>query len=269
MLRVNNIFEIKNALSVIEDNGVEWHTNFLERDEEVNGWIKKRQLYMMAIDRCVFLYRNRTDCSRLYFTCSDVADLVYGLQEIVNGSKEKIIIKILQNNSTSSIVKEKILEAGFRYYTSLKRVVRMNSGINKSHKEGVYACLSDQARIKEIIRGNFDKLLDQWPDDDEILKAIEEKRILVARNSETNDVIAMQSFQRIGKTLYGRYLASLQECRGKMAYGPILWRQCIKQNSDVKRIIGWIDERNELAIRVNKAMGFTFDGVSEEVFIFG
>lgn len=268
MAIVKDISEIKEALSLVEDSGEEWHTNLLEADDELDSWIRKEQLHIFSTEGCVFLYRKRYGCRRLYFACSNVSKLKAGLRTVLTKGDGKVIIKILTRKSMQSVVEEEILQAGFRYYTSLNRVVKINSATEKKCRQGDFACEDDMPRIREIINNNFDNLLDQWPDDDEIIKAINDKRILVIRDKETNQVIAIQSFQKVGMTLYGRYLASLQEYRDRMAYGPILWRQCIKQNCDVKRIVGWIDERNELAIKVNRAMGFEFDGVNEKVFVY-
>lgn len=267
MKRAGSLAEVRAAFEGIEEKGGEWFSNFLATDDELACWIEKGQILIAATPKTAVLLRQRHGCQRCYFANVDREPLTEDLKVCLAGVTEKIITTVLDRGGQNEPIKDCLRQAGFLHYALLKRIVKINEPTPPDDMPAEYATMNDLSRIEEIIHKYFDPLLDHWPDRDEIADVIEQKRILVARCPKDGQVAAMTSFIRKGKTVWGRYWASMEEYRAIAPYGAIVADQYMVINSDVRKYIGWVADDNVLSIRMNKANGFSFDGTSEEFFI--
>ena len=259
--------EVKAALEQIEEAGSDWFSNLLADDSEIERWIEKGQISFVATPVTVAFFRKRYGCQRLYFSNTRREALAEDLRLCLPEISGKIITSVLDRNNQNASIKDLLRQGGFSHYALLKRVVKINEPKPLEDISVEYATLGDLPRIEEILQRYFDPLLDHWPDKDEIVAAIEKKRILVARCPEDQEVVAIDSFERKGKTVWGRYWASIEEFRSDIPYGAILADQYMTINSDARKFIGWVENNNHFAVRMNRAIGLNFDGTEEEVFI--
>lgn len=267
MKKAATLAEVRIVFERIEENGNEWFSNLLARDEELTQWIEKGQVSIATTPTTALLLRQRYGCQRLYFANTKRETLAKDLRAFLTDVQEKVITTVLDRNGENEPVKGILHEAGFSHYALLKRIVKINEPKSTEDISVEYAKIEDLSRIEEILRRYFDPLLDHWPDEDEIVDAINQKRIIVARLPEDGQVVGICSFEKKGMTLWGRYLASIEEYRSRAPYGAILADQYLMLHSNMRKIIGWVGEDNIVSIRVNRALGFSFDGTTDETFI--
>ena len=259
--------EVKSAFESIEENGDEWFSNLLARDDEIVRWIAKGQVSIATTPTTTMLLRQRYGCQRLYFANVSREALTADLQAYLTNMPEKIITSVLERNGENRLIKEKLREAGFSHYALLKRVVKVKEPTPPKKVAAEFANQDDFSHIEEIIRRYFDPLLDHWPDKDEIETAIREKRILVARLQEDGRVIALDSFEKIGQTVYNRYVVSMEEYRQQKSYGTFLMGQSIALHATARRIVGWVKDDNFVSIHMHNKHGLHFDGSTEESYL--
>ena len=266
--KAETLAEVKATFEGIEENGDEWFSNLLARDDELTRWVEKGQVSVAATPTTALLLRQRYGCQRLYFANVKSETLTEDLKSFLVDAPEKIITMVLNRSRENEPVKNLLRAANFSHYALLKRVVKVNEPKTPEKIVVEYARIDDLPRIEEILRRYFDPLLDHWPDKDEIEEAIKAKRILVARLE--NDVIAaFHSFEKKGMSVYSRYVVSVEEFRSRMPYAPILLRQNLRLHRDCRKYLGWILDDNEVSIKVHQALGFKFDGATEEAFVLG
>lgn len=265
MTKAKNILEIKKALDEIEEHGEEWITNFLVDDKELKRWIEKEQISYEVTQTEVIILRQRLDCQRMYFTTTNANNLSETLCRTLNSSK--IITSILdRGDNASQPLKDILLSAGFNHYKTLKRVEKINDKAENKIPKVEFADMKDLKQIEQAIRLDFDNLLDNQPDQDEIEEAIKEKRIMIVRDNDSGEVAAFNSFEAKGKTVFGRYLCSMRKFRKQLPYGGIIFKQFVSYFSNATRILGWIAEDNIPSIKIHLACGFNFNGITEEYF---
>jgi|GEM_PF-4528981 len=259
--------ELRRQMDAISARCSPANGNLLINREFSERWIAKGQVRTYQTGNAMFLLRKRSRCSRCYFLCEDMSCLPEDFGKLFSQTDETVITSILDRNGMHDPIKDVLLESGFCRYAKLNRVSMLNVPRLRKEQNVVFAEMSDLPQIEKIIKQYFDPLKDQNPDVDEIAEAIEGKRIIVARLPENGMVVAFQSFEKIGKTLHGRYVAAMEEYRKKVPAGGILWRQCIKMHCDVNKVIGWIEDGNDATRRWNRSMGLQADGVTDEIFM--
>ena len=269
MKKAETLAEVKATFEGIEENGDEWFSNLLARDDELTRWIEKGQVSVAATPTTALLLRQRYGCQRLYFANVKLGTLAEDLKSCLAGIPEKVITTVLEREGENQAIKNAICSATFSHYELLKYAMKINEPQSPSPQGLDFAQSTDAASIDAIIKENFDPLLDQNPDSDEIMDAIENKRVLVARDTENKQAVAFISVERIGKTLWSRYMATLQDYRKNAPYGALLLYQLLGLHSDAQRIVGWIRHDNAISRGMYQALGFQCDGLStEEYFLY-
>ena len=267
MKKVSSLAEVKAVFEGIEENGDEWFSNLLASDGELARWIDKGQVSVAATPTTAMLLRQRYGCQRLYFANVKRKQLTEDLQRCLAGVKENVITAILDRKGESTPIKTALQKCAFSRYALLQRLVKVNQPKPAEDVAVDYAKPEDLSRIEEIIRRYFDPLLDHWPDQDEIAAAIREKRILVARLPENGNVIAVDSFEQVGKTVYNRYVVSMEEYRKQRSYGTFLMGQSMALHCNARRIVGWVKDDNFVSLRMHNKYGLVFDGTTDETFL--
>lgn len=266
-MKVQNISEIKNALDEIESNGTEWLTNFLTGDAELERWINKEQLTVSTTSTNVFILRKRDLCQRLYFVSSAGETLAEDLRKMLSMTNETVITSILDNGDNSSRpLKDIVMKAGFSHYKTLNRILKIQTPKPTKILNPEFAKIEDLPLIAETLEKEFDAFLDNHPDLDEIKAAIENQCIMVVRDKKTGKVAAFETFEKKGKTVWGRYLASVEEFRKDFPYGGTVLRKFTNFHSDASRIIGWVAEDRENIMKLNYSCGYQNDVVTDEMF---
>lgn len=267
--KAETLAEVKAAFEGIEENGDEWFSNLLARDDELTRWIEKGQVSVAATPTTALLLRQRYGCQRLYFANVKLGTLAEDLKSCLAGIPEKVITTVLERDGENQAIKKAIYSAGFSHYELLKYAMKINDPEPPSPQGLDFAQSTDAASIDAIIKENFDPLLDQNPDLDEIRDAIENKRVLVARWPENKNTVAFISFERKGKTLWARYMATMKAYRKYSPYGALLYYQLLALHADAQRIVGWIRHDNTISREMHQAIGFQCDGLStEEYFLY-
>ncbi len=264
--KVESLDEVKMGFDAIEKNGAGWFSNLLATDEEMNRWIQKAQLFYTVSPTTVLLLRQRQSFQRCFFATTQPEIFAAELKVCLASISGTVIMSILDRSGENQFIKNQLVDAGFVHYALLKRVVKINKS-NVSSKASVeFAAIEDSSQIEAIIHRYFDPLLDHWPDTDEVIAAIQHNRVIVARLPGDNKIAAFNSFEIKGQTFYSRYLASVKEYRNYMPFAPIILRQNLKAHADAKKCIAWIHKTNDISIRMHFALGFSFDGATEEYF---
>lgn len=267
--KASSVTEVRETFASIEDNGEDWFTNLLVNDDELARWIDKGQVSIAATPTTAMLLRQRYDCKRLYFANTKRENLAKDLRESLLDAPAQIITTILERNGENTPIKETLREAGFFHYSLLKYAMKLNTPEPPITDDIIFAKEADMPAIDAIIKENFDSLLDQTPDQDELLNAIQQRRVLVMHSAADNQIAAFISFERKGKTLWARYMATLKKYRKHAPYAAFLYFQLLALHADAQRVVGWIRADNTISRGMHQALGFQCDGLAtEEYFLY-
>lgn len=269
MKKATTLSEVRATFESIEDNGDEWFSNLLASDGELTYWLNKGQVSVAATPTTAVLLRQRYGCQRCYFANVKREILAEDLLTCFEGVSGKIITTVMDRSGETEPIKEMLRQADFSHYDLLKYAMKIDEPEPPSSNGVIYAQETDLSAIDFIIKKNFDPLLDQNPDKDEILNAIRKNRVIIMRCAEDNQIAAFSAFERKGKTLWSRYLASLEEYRKYAPYGVLLFYQLLALHSDTQRVVCWIRQDNIVSRNMHQALGFQCDGLAtEEYFLY-
>ena len=264
---VENADELRRKVASFSEHCSPTDGNLFINHEFSAHWLDKKQVSLFQTEDTLFLLRKRIGCSRCYFLSKDIASLPRDFSALFERTKETIITSVLDQNNINKCLKDLLLLSGFDFYDRMLRIVKINQNLKTPRIHVKYAQLDDFEQIIGIIRKNFDPLIDQIPDEDEIKKAINEQRILVEYEPQRHRVAGISSFERQGATLYSRYLVTAEEYRTVASYVTVLWRNLLLLHSDAKRYVGWVREDNSRAVELNRIFGLEPDGATDEFFI--
>lgn len=265
MRLVEDIQEIKDAITQVKKLGDEWYTNYYISDEFARSWIEKKQLSLFERNQTTFLLRQRGSFYLLHYFSSSIKNFSSSLQSLLEATKETLSVDILHKVDSGSGVEEIFLQAGFEKRT---RLYRMKLGRHTSVKgnlpEPCYAERQDADVIYAMLHQQFDEFCEQIPDIDEIEAAIAKNQILVIREQDL--LVSFFWLERIGRMVLWRYWLTNPQYRAGSMAGIILLRQVMAMHNDAMQTLLWVREDNPKVIRAHEKNGFQMDGLVDDVY---
>lgn len=264
MRLVEDIQEIKDAITQVKEMGDEWYTNYYIADEVARSWIEKKQLRFFESKKTAFLLRQRGSFYLLYYFSSSIKNFSSSLRSLLGATKATFSVDIL-HKADSGGVEEIFLHAGFEKRVRLYRM-RLSKHTSAKGKlpEPCYAERQDAGVIYTMLHQQFDEFCEQIPDIDEIEAAIAKSQILVIK--ERDMLVSFFWLERAGRTVLWRYWLTNPQYRAGSMAGIILLRQVMALHSDVMQTLLWVREDNPKVIRAHEKNGFQMDGLVDDVY---
>jgi GNAT superfamily N-acetyltransferase len=155
---------------------------------------------------------------------------------------------------------------GFRDYRTLCRMVRLAdpSDADSSDSEVAVAAAPDAPAVHAFLCGLLDPLVDQVPESDGILAAVEQRNILLVRCG--NEVAGVLVFETSGVTTILRYWYCAPRFRS-LGIGARLIKALFRLSRASGRIILWVVDENSDAIAKYRHYGFSREGLVDRIMI--
>ena len=261
---VEDIQEIKEAITLLKEQGDEWYTNYYISDNEAGKWVGKKQLRIYQYEKAFFILRRKHHFSLLYYFAVSIESLYLNLERLIDSTRGIISVDVLHRN-TMGLEEEVFLNHSFEKRI---RLYRMRLGKRKKSKrrlpDACYANLKDAKTIEVMLHSAFDELCEQIPDLDEIEEAISCKQIMVIR--EDTEVVSFFWLERFGKSSIWRYWLTNPKYRDRSLAATVLYRQALALNEDATQTTLWVREDNQTVIKSYEVTGFVKDGLVDDVF---
>ncbi|QKF73472.1 acetyltransferase (GNAT family) [Aliarcobacter faecis] len=253
--------ELKVKLFEFRKNHKEIISNYLSQN--ILG--KKIILIENANGLLFFVYDQEYDIYKSYF--------------MVNGfySLELLLIKANWNKNSSLewIYKDKIdIELkktidkyGFIEYTRLSKMSFMNDDyiidIENEELNIKYCNISDAKSLKLIFLHKFNKYSENLPSNIDIEKAIKTQSII--KILDKNSIVCFLWFDSKKVVTELRYLFVDENYRGQ-GLSKLLMKQYLYLTKQIKKKQLWVLENNEIAIKLYKSFGYSFEDLKDIIF---
>ncbi len=243
-----------------------WRTNFFASDEEVARWCAKGELFLSSTEGSFLLLHNRETFCHAFFCTVDLSNAKKALVAMAQKTELPISMDILGEDDG---LRGMVSQAGFRRVMTLKKMTRTNEDMQADDLpigDAEYAKSEEMPFLMEQLQKAFDPVTKQLPDEDELLRMIQERNVLVAR-LPGGDIGAFVVFEVQGKTIIYRFLVVTENCHGK-GFGERLMRKVLGYRKGIRKHQLWVWSDNRPAIRIHKSCGFCFDGLQDDIYIF-
>lgn len=265
--KVKSQNEIQEAIEEIKEAADEIYTNYFLSAEKLNSWILKEQLYFCRDKSTMALFYVRDEYVQVYFWSNNAESLEASLAQITEKLDMPLLVDVIYRDSDEGVAPlfDILNKCGFQKHMSLRRMSMVNKELKTPDIGDIeFAQKKDAQELQDILFQNFDVYGEQIPDIDEIEQAAENQDVIICKK---DDVIAAFLWtEHVGKTSIIRYWIARPEFRSA-GIGFNVYRQTIKRESSVRRIILWVREDNPTAIRLYTLNGFSFDGMSDDIFL--
>jgi ribosomal protein S18 acetylase RimI-like enzyme len=264
MKLVTSFKEMMLGIKSVRDFKEEYYTNFFPNKEQIELWINKSIFYKIDIcDGVVFFIKKNKGFNSLYFVAKSKESLNNAIKDSSSLLAEaSTIIDLIGKGNELSLVKDIFKNNNFLEYTSLTRMSRdiNEDEISKNDTSINLANTTDVQEIKLLLDTYFDRLSEQIPFEEEILKWIQSDHILVKR--ENNVIVGFLIFDLIGVTSYLRYWFVHPDHRDKKI-GSALLNQYFYLSNGCKKQIFWVINDNENAIKRYRHYGFEMEVLND------
>lgn len=264
---VKNTEEVKQAVSNIRYLDGDGASNLFLNDGNWEQWISKKQLFLHQTEKSFLLWRDRTEFVHLFFSTAEREELKLCLKTWMKGLTKPVCVDLIAGKDVD---RRLLFDCGF----SLKRRLRRMCSIQRSVRGGGtnfpatdFAQMVEAEEIMGLLLDAFDSFADQIPDMDELQEDISNRNVVVSRD-EQGQIAALEYFARTGQTLWLRFWATKKKYRMRGMYGAIALKKAMDLHGDARRINLWVRADNTPVIKVCESIGFSFDGLEDEVFLY-
>ena len=261
--KVNNINQIKDAITNVKSEDDAWFTNYYVDDNRMNLWINLKQICIFKLPGCMFVLRKRPGFYHIYFSGSDEESFIYGITKLKKILNVPMSIDLIGSMES---IKLNLFKNGFKSYANFTRMLKFStSNIKVNLDESCFAKLNEAKEVLSIINENMDPLCEQIPDIVEIEKAIQHNDILIYRIDEKPVMIL--HFERQGRVSHLRFWAGIKSIHSQ-GIGSKIYHWYEMLNADAFKFIVWVRDDNKRAQDIYIKYGMKFDQLHDEVLVY-
>lgn len=266
MKAIANFDEIINFTTKIKNINNLLITNLPINVEKVSKWIAMNQLFYLETEKSFFVLRNNFNYYHLYYISSSIENLFDDLKKFTENFSPKIVIDIFGETIYLDTVCKKLYEIGFTIECKLFRMSKINllssANSNSSHtsKGKIKPHEEYIEEISDLLKKNFDIIIDQIPTKSEISNFIKSGNALLSI-SKDKSLKGFILYNKKNKTAIMKYLFVLPKYRNLGVAGKLM-NDFMSLCKDTRRLVLWVAEHNANAIAIYKRYGF----VSENMF---
>lgn len=264
---VKNINEIQVVIQSVRNHRKSFLTNFFPETFKHGIWIKKNQLELISLKETYFLIYSDNGFKRLFYISSCLTEITESLDILKNKyPDEKYVTDLVGKGDMLNDIYSVFLNTGFTFYSSLTRMSSTKYPTLKAIDPSVdFADISEVLLVDSLFKQYFDKYTEQLPLIEELKNWIEKKQMLVYRSGK--EIGGFLIFDKTSSTAYLRYWFVHPNFRD-LKIGSKLINQFFIENKDAIRILFWVIETNENAIKRYKHYGFHAEELRDIVLIY-
>ncbi len=241
-------------------------TNFFPVQTKLQKWIDHEELVVESRTETAFFFRRDRGFWHLYYCAASVSALQAGLVALPDLKTRPVVTDLVGDEKALGSVRPALESAGFRHYTQLQRMMRMNQSqpqaTAKPETSIGFAEAADAPAALALIESAFDHYSEQLPTPYEIKAAIENHQVLAAKHDGA--LAGLLFFETQGFTSAIRFWAVGEQFRD-LHCGSALIRRYFDAHSAVRRFTLWVNSANENAIRKYQHYGYAPDGLLDYV----
>jgi hypothetical protein len=271
-----NINEIKNIISSRRKK-----TNCFSFYNEIISWIENSQADLYLIEDCVFIFYEANGFYKFYYYV-DKFEKISLSKNLLNKYKSQNKVSLEFTTKNGKDIEEltnAITFIGFNFYAEIVRIIQgqntftVEEKISKTQSPMYYelATLDDKNELLGIMHREFDVLKDDIPTEEELIKLIYNKSIVVKHID--NKIILIQIYEYSKGALYSR-MTWIEKSYRKPKYTVDLYKGLDEYLYDLNiesyknlRSYGWIDKNNK-NLKINLKFGAQLDGVTCTIFLY-
>ncbi len=252
---VSNYSQIKDSIIRVKAYKEGFITNFFLSEEKCELLINNKILYVVDLDKVIFLLHKDSCFYHLYYIAPSLDLLDASLiQLIINFNELVLVVDIIGNKESIEKIVPVFNSYNFLTYSKLNRMSRIvNFESYLDDKRVTYAKIEHGKEISLLLVKYFDRYCEQIPLIEEINSWIDKNRILVILDKEK--IIGFVIFEINGATSYLRYWFTHPDFRENKV-GSALLRRFFFESRHTKRQLFWVIESNDNAIIRYKHYGF-------------
>lgn len=203
----------------------------------------------------LLIRKSYSNFSRLYFLSKNINDLKNILHKV-----QPVSVINIPTRSDITIYDELLTASGYNLYKVFETYYNNNIrgfDIFREH----FACEEDIERVKYLLYSNLNVYTDHLPNDDDLLKMIQSKQVLV--NYENNEICGVFIFSIQGKKCYFNFWVDI----GKNGLFLIYNMYNYLKYMDINYAYLWVDNANKKVIGMHKLMGCKPNGDQDYIYV--
>jgi GNAT superfamily N-acetyltransferase len=247
-------------------------TNFYPVPAKLQRSIERGELFSMTAGNVLFVLRRDRGFLHLSFVASTAAELAAALRELVASVAETVTVDVLGPRERVAEIAELFVQAGFRGHCALHRMTKVTKQAEMSpppaapDPEVVFASRDDAAALAGMLETALDRYAEQIPDEDEMTRAVSDRKILVVRSSPVGSIAGLLFFEVTGQSSLLRHWL-VDPAHRDQRIGARLMRRYFADCKDVRRFLLWVISDNHNAIDRYRHYGYQQDGLIDQVLI--
>lgn len=236
-----------------------FETNFYLNQDKCHNIIELRKLFFLECDECVFLIRENNLFYNVYYIATSTTSLSNGIGELKLFYGQNTLIVDIVSKTYDNIIVKLFQDNGFDLISTLNRMYKLNNRETISNPRSInannvrFANRFDLNEIKNKLDSNFNKEVEQLPDNLELEKLIENESVLV--HEIKNELNGFLIFQKIGKIINLNYWYVDVEKRD-LKIGSQLFERFLIEGQDCLKFQLWVITNNQNAIKKYLHYGF-------------
>lgn len=241
-------------------------SNIFVEDSTLEKLIENKKIVLLDYfeNGGVCFARDRGTYYQIYFFVRNEIWLHRVLVSAARLSNKSLTLEFLGANEAA---RNAVLKAGFVSYMTFSRMTMILTGnIKNEINDAWFVKPAEVDQVLEILNETMDAKCEYIPDEDEIIRAVEDKEILGIRSDKTNELAAILMFHRNGALLNWLFWAERIKYR-KEKLALRLYEPYLKLNGDARRSMLWVRDNNPM-IELYYYWGFKKDGLTSEAFIY-
>lgn len=270
MRRIASAREVLGELAAIRRAAADFRTNLFAAPEHLEAWSASGLLFGVQGVGATLLLRREASAWRLYFAATDLAALGAVLHGDLAHGPDPLVADLVGSQAATTSVVEVFAAAGFRRHRRLERMAAPAGGSGAADRAATggtrvrRAGLRDEIAVRALLEASFDRLAEPIPDQTEMIRAIEEQRVLVA--GREGAVRGALVFETQGRRSLLQFWAVVPEARAE-GIGSALMRTYLSSHREVRRFLLWVDSANRRAIAAYRHYRFEADGLIDDVVV--
>lgn len=265
-----HIEEIKNIITSRKKK-----TNCFSFYNEIVNWIENDKADVYLIEDNVFIFLKTHGFYKLYYYVNNFNEIAL-CKELLEGYREKGSVSLeftTKNGMNIDEITSHLTNIGFKFYKEYARVISAFSPFKSEDDSISYdiASRNNKDELLEIMHKEFDVITDDLPTEEELIRLIESKSILIKIFDEK--IVFIQIYEYLKGALYSR-MTWIDKKYRKPKYTIDFYKSLDKylkalniENLEKVRSYGWIDKNNK-NFKINLKFGAKLDGVTCTIFLY-
>ena len=269
MKPLSDISLLHDAIKRVKQDAESFTTNYFASPEQTSKWIARERLHYAESEGSLFLFRRDRDFYHMYHFAKSLPTLrnAIAASNPICTVERTLAVDLIGKLDDVNELADVYETCGFRGYTSLIRMSKVasaSSAESLDDRQTVFAEPDDVPAIVSMLESALDRFVEQIPERDEIVNAVEQKNILVFR--QERDLGGLLIFETKGLTSLLRYWY-VRAAHRDQGIGARLMKTYFRLCHTSTRLVLWVVANNRDAIEKYHHYGFQEESLQDRVMV--